>query len=68
MEAFAKSDDERDFYLDRLEGFLIYVDLDHPTEELDSLYAELWKQNLTVIASSQSSLSSKTKKIWKFRQ
>ena len=27
MEAFAKSDDERDFYIDRIEGFLLYVDL-----------------------------------------
>ena len=30
MEAFAKSDDESDFYIDRVEGFLIYVDLDKP--------------------------------------
>jgi hypothetical protein len=41
MEAFAKSDDERDFYLDKLEGFLIYVDLDRPQEELDELFREL---------------------------
>lgn len=41
MEAFAKSDDERDFYLDKLEGFLIYVDLDRPQEELDALFKEL---------------------------
>lgn len=41
MEAFAKSDDERDFYLDRLEGFLVYVDLDKSQEELDELEAEL---------------------------
>lgn len=41
MDAFAKSDDERDFYLDRVEGFLVYVDLDRPTEELDVLYNEL---------------------------
>ena len=37
MDAFAKSDDERDFYLDKLEGFLIYVDLDREQEELDIL-------------------------------
>lgn len=43
MEAFAKSDDERDFYLDRLEGFLIYVDLDKPEEELEVLEKELKK-------------------------
>ncbi len=41
MEAFAKSDDERDFYLDKLEGFLIYVDLDKSQEELDDLFKEL---------------------------
>ena len=41
MEGFAKSDDERDFYLDKLEGFLIYVDLDKSQEELDELFREL---------------------------
>lgn len=41
MEAFAKSDDERDFYLDKLEGFLIYVDLDKSQEELEELFKEL---------------------------
>lgn len=41
MDAFAKSDDERDFYLDRVEGFLIYVDLDKSTEDLDALDKEL---------------------------
>jgi hypothetical protein len=41
MEAFAKSDDERDFYIDRLEGFLIYIDLDKPQEELEVLENEL---------------------------
>lgn len=43
MEAFAKSDDERDFYLDRMEGFIIYVDLDKSQEELDALDKELEK-------------------------
>lgn len=37
MEAFAKSDDERDFFLDRMEGFIIYVELDKPQEELTAL-------------------------------
>lgn len=37
MDAFSKSDDERDFYLDKHEGFVLYVDLDRPQEELDSL-------------------------------
>lgn len=41
MEAFAKSDDERDFYIDRMEGFLIYVDLDKPQNELAALEEEL---------------------------
>lgn len=41
MEAFAKSNDERDFFMDRMEGFLIYVDLDKSSEELHALEAEL---------------------------
>jgi hypothetical protein len=41
IEAFTKSDDERDFYLDRQEGFIIYVDLDKPQDELESLEGEL---------------------------
>lgn len=40
MDAFAKSDDERDFYLDRIEGFLLFVDLDKSQEELDGLEKE----------------------------
>jgi hypothetical protein len=28
MDAFAKSDDERDFYLDKIEGFIVFIDLD----------------------------------------
>ncbi|MBS0622447.1 MAG: UPF0158 family protein [Verrucomicrobia bacterium] len=41
MDAFAKSDDERDFYLDRQEGFLVFVDLDRSQAELDKLQGEL---------------------------
>lgn len=41
MDAFAKSDDERDFYLDKVEGFLLYVDLDKSIEELETLEKEL---------------------------
>jgi hypothetical protein len=41
MDAFAKSDDERDFYLDQVEGFIFFVDLDKGQGELDDLYAEL---------------------------
>jgi hypothetical protein len=41
MDAFAKSDDERDFYLDRVEGFILFVDLDKGQEELVALEKEL---------------------------
>lgn len=41
MDAFAKSDDERDFYLDKVEGFLLYVDLDKAVEELEAFEKEL---------------------------
>ncbi|MCI0382665.1 MAG: UPF0158 family protein [Chlamydiae bacterium] len=41
MDAFAKSDDERDFYLDKIEGFIIYIDMDKSREELDVLEKEL---------------------------
>ncbi|MBJ7448744.1 MAG: UPF0158 family protein [Parachlamydiales bacterium] len=41
MDAFAKSDDERDFYLDRMEGFIVFVDLNKTQPELDELEKEL---------------------------
>jgi hypothetical protein len=41
MDAFAKSDDERDFYLDRVEGFILYVDLDKPLTEVEELEKEI---------------------------
>src|SRR3990167_1553304 len=41
MDAFAKADDERDFYLDKVEGFLIYIDLDKGIEELEALEKEM---------------------------
>lgn len=41
MDAFAKSDDERDFYLDKAEGFMVYADLDKATEELEALDREV---------------------------
>ncbi len=41
IEAFGKSNDERDFYLDRVEGFLIYCNLDKSEEELIALENEL---------------------------
>lgn len=49
MEAFAKSDDERDFYLDRLEGFIVYVDLDKTEEDLEILKKELLGQRFCMI-------------------
>ncbi len=39
--AFSKSDEEKDFYFDSVEGFIIYVDLDKQEEELEELYKEL---------------------------
>lgn len=45
MEAFAKSDDERDFYLDKNEGFILYIDLDKDIEDIDSFYNELDKNS-----------------------
>ena len=41
MDAFTKSDDERDFYLDKVEGFIVYVDLDKGLKELEDLELEL---------------------------
>ncbi len=41
MDAFSKSDDERDFYLDHVEGFIIFADLEKEEEDLNKLYAEL---------------------------
>jgi hypothetical protein len=41
MEAFAKSDDERDFYLDRVEGYILYIDLDKVQEDIENLEKEL---------------------------
>lgn len=45
MEAFAKSDDERDFYVDRQEGFIVYVDLDKPHADLAALERVLKQQS-----------------------
>lgn len=45
MDAFAKSDDERDFYLDRLEGFILFADLDKGLEDIDLLEEEIEKNS-----------------------
>jgi hypothetical protein len=44
MDAFSKSDDERDFFLDRVEGFIIFADLDKEGDDLEKLEAELKSQ------------------------
>ncbi len=44
MDAFSKSDDERDFYLDHVEGFIVFVDLDKELEDIEKLENEL-KEN-----------------------
>lgn len=41
MDAFAKSDDEREFFLDRQEGFILYADLDKTQDELSIFEKEL---------------------------
>jgi len=41
IEAFAKSNDERDFYLDKAEGFILFVDLDKTSESILKLEAEI---------------------------
>ncbi|MBS0623076.1 MAG: UPF0158 family protein [Verrucomicrobia bacterium] len=41
MDAFAKSDDERDFYLDKVEGFILFADLDKSEEDYQALINEL---------------------------
>jgi len=43
MDAFTKSDDERDFYLDSVEGFIVYSDLDKSEEDLKQLETEIKK-------------------------
>lgn len=41
MDAFAKSNDERDFYLDRIEGFILFADLDKDDDKLKKFEEEL---------------------------
>ncbi len=43
MDAFAKSDDERDFYLNTVEGFIIFADLDKNLEDFDLLEKSIKK-------------------------
>ncbi|MGM0439884.1 MAG: UPF0158 family protein [Chlamydiota bacterium] len=41
MDAFSKADDERDFYLGKTEGFILYIDLSKPQEDIDAFEKEL---------------------------
>lgn len=41
VDAFSKANDERDFYLDRLEGFILFLDLSKSPEDLERLEKEL---------------------------
>lgn len=43
MDAFAKSDDERDFYLNNVEGFIIFADLDKNLEDFERLQEAIKK-------------------------
>jgi len=42
-DAFSKSDDERDFYLDRIEGFILFADIDKGEKEIEQLELEIEK-------------------------
>ncbi len=41
LEAFSKSDDERDFFFDKIEGFLVYLDLDKEDTNIDIAESEI---------------------------
>jgi hypothetical protein len=41
MDAFAKSDDERDYFLDKIEGFIVYLNLGKSEKDLLALEEEL---------------------------
>lgn len=45
VDAFSKADDERDFYLDRSEGFILFADLSKSEEDLAKLENELSSQS-----------------------
>lgn len=45
VDAFCKADEERDFYLDRTEGFILYGDLSKSDEDLEKLFNELKKNS-----------------------
>lgn len=41
IEAFSKSDDERDFYIDKVEGFILFLNLDKHQDELEAIEEEI---------------------------
>jgi hypothetical protein len=41
MDAFSKSDDEREFYLDRVEGFIVFVDMEKDNEDIQKIEEEI---------------------------
>ena len=43
LEAFSKSDDERDFFFNKIEGFLIFINLDKDMDDVDAAYQEIAK-------------------------
>lgn len=49
MDAFSKSDDERDFYLEKTEGFIVYIDLGRSQEDLDSVEKVLSPESFFLI-------------------
>ncbi|MCB1118618.1 MAG: UPF0158 family protein [Chlamydiia bacterium] len=50
IEAFTKSNDETDYYLDRYEGFIIGVDLDKTEEEIIEVEKEIVRNSVRYIA------------------
>lgn len=45
IDAFSKADEERDLYLDRVEGFILYADLSKSEDDLQKLFNELEKNS-----------------------
>lgn len=43
VDAFCKADEERDFYLDRIEGFILFCDLSKNEEDLEKIFQTLKK-------------------------
>ncbi|MDA8773980.1 UPF0158 family protein, partial [Chlamydiia bacterium] len=50
ISVFSKSDDERDYYFNRIEGFILYMDLDTQEDQINALSNEV-QQNAEVYIS-----------------